>query len=245
MGTDTIKKLVRKELNPFVLNLIQKYALGGGYYWPKDSSSDGTTQDISYQGEIVARKHSSGETYCCGLTFEVYLLSYKSVCDSIHIPFKIDNLTPKDVRQMKSDWFVATGKLKGPADALVPRKLGYEIQMEDAKPGDFLQLWRDVPPPSLSGHSVVFLNWIRAKDRMTGGDNTIIGLNYWTTQTSTNGIGKRVEFFGEPSKRLGYNAGSKPVKNVYIARALTPEILEVENPQPLSTMSASDVISTT
>ena len=55
---------------------------------------------------------------------------------------------------------------------------------ESARAGDFVQLWRR----SGSGHSVVFLSWVRK-----GGK--IVGLRYWSTQPSTNGIGVSAEYF--------------------------------------------------
>ena len=50
-----------------------------------------------------------------------------------------------------------------------------------------MQLWRQ----SNSGHSVIFREWVRDTD------DTIIGISYWSTQSSTSGIGFRTEYFGE------------------------------------------------
>ena len=57
---------------------------------------------------------------------------------------------------------------------------------DEAEAGDFVQLWRH----SGSGHSCIFRAWVRDDD------DEIVGLRYWSTQSSTDGIGERVERFG-------------------------------------------------
>ena len=63
-------------------------------------------------------------------------------------------------------------------------RLGRAIACGDARRGDFAQIWRN----NGSGHSVVFLDWVRE-------DGAIVGLRYWSTQPATDGIGERVERF--------------------------------------------------
>jgi hypothetical protein len=50
-----------------------------------------------------------------------------------------------------------------------------------------VQLWRW----SGSGHSVIFVNWVRDENQQ------ITGMRYWSSQRATNGIGYRTEYFGQ------------------------------------------------
>ena len=89
------------------------------------------------------------------------------------------------------------------AYALEKLGIGKPVAIKDAKPGDFLQLWRT----NKSGHSVVFLDWITDAGRP-------IGVKYRSTQTSTNGIGDRTEYFtGIPGKK-----GSVDPKRLHFGR---------------------------
>src|SRR5690606_24179458 len=101
------------------------------------------------------------ETFCCGLTFEVFFKAWKLWADKRRQPFAIGGLDAKGLKRALSDWFCAGEVRSGPVEALVSRGLGVRIErLEDARPGDFVQLWRD----SGSGHSVVFLGWEKARD---------------------------------------------------------------------------------
>ncbi|MGZ6142071.1 MAG: hypothetical protein ACXWLM_01975, partial [Myxococcales bacterium] len=183
------------ELNPWVLKVIQQLGTGGGYAWPHaEEGTCGVTEDLMYQGTCIAKAASTRETYCCGITYEVMVKAYQLYCQEKGIPFKIGNLSVRDMLNVRSDWFIASSGLKGPVDGLVPRGLGQEItDPSQAKPGDFVQLWRGAPPSS--GHSVIFMG-------LQGGK-----LHYWSTQNSTGGRGENTESF----------------HTLYIARAFTPK----------------------
>lgn len=173
-------------MNKEILDLIATYPTDGthGYHWVE--GFDGSTEDIRYKGALIMEGEEAKRTYCCGLTFEVFL--------KVAIKAGIDLGTPKDVSKLKADWFVATGKRRGPVDALVPRGLGTIIKLEDAQPGDFMQLWR----MSGSGHSVIYL----AHDLQS--------ITYWSTQPSTNGIGRKIE--------LRIASSKNPVVELYLVR---------------------------
>jgi len=184
----------RQMLNDTVLEVMKTYPKDGthGYNWAP--GFDGVTYDLLYKGEVVAKSEAQKRTYCCGLTFEVYL----SACERWaklqgKDSYTLGNLEPWGVKKMKSDWFVATGKRGGALDALVSRGLGITVLPEEAQAGDFLQLWR----PNGSGHSVILLELTADKIR------------YWSTQPATKGIGERSE---------------KRYSELYIARAFVPTI---------------------
>jgi hypothetical protein len=197
-----------KALNSYVLEIIRAYPTDGThrYWWPKGGAYDGVTEDLVYQGEVVARGESEGRTYCCGLTFEVWLRA----CERWHEArvrkgdLRIGDLDARGLKRLRGDWYCARGGLKGPEDALVPGGFGVKVvKPEDARPGDFVQLWRK----SGSGHSVVFMGWEVERGEITG-------MRYWSTQKSTQGIGYRTERF---AGKAGLDR-----ERLHIVRALPP-----------------------
>ena len=85
--------------------------------------------------------------------------------------------------------------------------LGYKItNLEDLQPGDFIDLSRE----NNTGHTAVFQNWIRK-------DGKIIGLKYWSSQGSTNGIKYKEEYFNIKDKN-GKKYGNIIIDNFYMAR---------------------------
>lgn len=191
-------------LNHHVLEVLKDYPTDGThpYHWPKDEPFDGVTRDLRYQGELIARAEAQAvkRTYCCGLTFEVFIRACELYAKGRS--YRLDGLAVWGVKKLKADWFVATGLRGGPVDALVPKGLGMRVEtIEEAQAGDFVQLWRE----SGSGHSVIFL------ERVDG------GIRYWSTQTVTNGIGERTEYF------YGKNWVKKD--ELYIVRAFVPEVV--------------------
>lgn len=182
-------------LNQRIIDLIKTYPTDGthGYHWV--NGFDGASQDIHYDGRLIMQGNPKRETYCCGLTLEVYL--------RVAIALKIDLGSFQDVLTIKRHWFCASGKYKkvtdykGAVDALVPRGLGVLIPREQARAGDFAQFWRK----SGSGHSTILT------------DRIITNVDYWSTQPSTKGIGYRKEYFD------GVN---NPITHIYIVRAIQP-----------------------
>lgn len=175
-------------MNEKILEIIKRYPTDGthNYYWV--NNFDGSTEDVYYKGALILRGDHLKRTYCAGLTFEVFL----KAC----IELNIDLGTVENVRKMKREWFVATGKRKGPVDAIVPQ-FANSVDLKKAKPGDFCQFWRK----NGSGHSVIFLK-----------ENNGF-LKYWSTQPSTNGIGERIESLNSNSRN--------PITEIYIAQFKT------------------------
>jgi hypothetical protein len=190
------------ELNRYVVEVLQSFPTDGThrYNWKKGPAYAGVTEDLVYQGEVVARSNGQGEAYCCGLTFEVFFKAYQRWAAKRKLPFRIGSLTPAELRKLRRDWYCVKGR-QGPVDALVPRSLGRRIErLRDARPGDFVQYWRQKG----GGHSVIFIGW--EKDQ----HGRVTGLRYWSTQPATNGIGYCVARFD----------GKDPVdpEQIYLAR---------------------------
>lgn len=191
------------EFHACVLAIVKGYPTDGtnGYYWPKGSDWAGTTRDLMYEGRKVADGDPQGRCYCCGLTFEVLFRAWEKWCADHKAPFRIGDLSADDLLKFRGLWFGNDGNRKMIPHALEEFKIGHAVErLEDALPGDFVQLWRK----SGSGHSVVFLGW--TKDPA----GKISGIRYWSSQKATNGIGEREEAFGG-------EAGVDP-EQVYVAR---------------------------
>jgi hypothetical protein len=77
-------------------------------------------------------------------------------------------------------------------DALETYGVGKRITaLTDAKPGDFIQIWRH----NGSGHCAVFSGWLVEHGKITG-------VRYWCVQSTTAGIGYNTERFGRSGTAL-------------------------------------------
>jgi hypothetical protein len=147
----------------------------------------------------VATGDPRKRSYCSGLTYEVFLRAWRRIS-----PDRIRDLTADDLRELRLRW--NGDSTKSPErrrlvqHALTSMHLGQAVaKLENARPGDFVQFWRH----SNSGHSAIFVNWVYEKD-------AIAGLTYWSSQSSTKGIGYRTEWIDD-----------KGIKRdeIYLARA--------------------------
>ncbi len=178
------------ELNSYVLEVLASYPADGThrYWWPRGKDGrgwSGNTRDLRYGGKVLFRGDPQGRAYCCGLTFEVFVRAWRLWCKRTNRPWTIHGLDASGVRRLQKQWFGSSKDKTCIRTALVANGLGTRItDWKQARAGDFVQLWR----ANGSGHSVVFLDWVRKDDR-------VIGLEYWSTQKSTKGIGRRKEYF--------------------------------------------------
>lgn len=196
-GVDAAKPPATAGRGQAVLEIARSFKDGGGYVW---ESGSGAPRAIEHDGEIILKAQERG-TYCSGFTFSVAmqaaaergLLKGKSV---------------DDVRRFQKEWYGATedeeARAKQCALAVERLGVGREVkQLKDARPGDFVQIWRT----NKSGHSVVLIDWVREGGR-------IVGIKYRSSQKSTDGIGDRVEYFADAPGRNGKVDRSR----VYVAR---------------------------
>ena len=145
-----------------------------------------------------------------GITFETFFKAMQARNQAIGLDKNSFNgMSFSQLQDFMLLWYTASGPkpVSNPAVAIVKYGLGQQItNWEMAKPGDFIDFSRT----SGSGHSVIFLNWIRK-------DGEIIGLRYWSSQGSTNGIGYKEEYFSIPDAK-GVPYGSIMTKRFYIGR---------------------------
>lgn len=176
----------------------------GKYQW---GGTSGMPIDIYLKGDQpIFVKSPDGTTYCTGYTFSV---AYVCLMNR----GMLDNWSNDDVKKLQAVWNQGDAKSKPKlcVDALTKpinnqKTLGKEVTLEDAKPGDFCQIWRS----GGSGHSVIFL------DRVKQGDK-VIGIKYYSSNGSVNkktgksGPGEAVEKFTDAG-------GSVLKNNLYFAR---------------------------
>lgn len=191
------------EFNRIVLDLIAKYPTDGthDYWWPRagESSYDGVSRDVMLAGEKVMSGEPEQRTFCCGLTLEVFVDAYEQYIAK-HGVRADAALKPADFPEFQRLWFVEKVNGPGPSAALEKFHLGRTITKDEVLPGDFVQIWRRWDPEKAkngSGHSVVFLNWV--KDDA----GKVTGIRYFSTQPNTKGINVNVEYIGEPTATKG------------------------------------------
>ncbi|MDP4087883.1 MAG: hypothetical protein Q8930_01280 [Bacillota bacterium] len=205
----------KSDLNDYVLKVIHSYDGDKFPYLLNDDYQhyNGVTQNIVYKGSIIAKANPNGSrsSHCVGLTYEVFFKAI--VARNIEAglsPDNINNMTIDNMRDFMLIWYNALGTPKSEGDqlagAIVKYGLGTRIaRFEDAKAGDFIDFSR-----SQSGHTVVFINWLRDKP------GNIVGFKYWSTQESTGGISYKNEYFSDNPQ--GAYKGAVNRQQMYIGR---------------------------
>lgn len=197
-------------MNKYVMRVVKSFPTDGTckYWWPKNGGYDGATRDVYFMGKKVMRgdPEKKNRCYCCGLTLQVFYETLNEyVRDGHTLPSSFP--LPEKAKDFQHLWFCPELKSPGPVLALEKYGLGHRVtNLNDAQPGDFVQFWRN----NGSGHSVIFISW----DSNTSG--TITGLNYWSTQKATNGIGYRTEKIGTGSRDINKDL-------IFIGRLDPPE----------------------
>lgn len=181
-------------MNTAIVEQLESYPTDGTY-WYQWAGGYGVTQDIYYLGSLIASAPGDNSTYCSGVAFETFVIGYQNY-NSTYGHANIGGMSVANMQQFRRDWY---GVSAGVGDALaayaIPRfNLGERIDnWEEAQKGDAMQLWRT----SGSGHNPVFIRWERDSQ------DKIIGVYYWGSQGSTDGIGYRNEFFSPDGDQYG------------------------------------------
>ncbi len=199
----------KSSFNELVVEILETYPRDGShdYYWPSGGDWYGTTRDVYYQDELVAEGDPYGRCYCVGLTWEVFMRAFEEADAMTGGDGSLNGMEVDDIDDFRVDWFVRDLWGDGVGIALDNYGLGDAVtDPADLEPGDLIQFWRY----SGSGHSVIFIDW------ELDSDGDIIGIQYWSTQSSTDGIDYNAEYFGT-------GGSSIDPSYFYAARARMPE----------------------
>ncbi len=185
-------------LNPYVLRIIEAYPKDGSYPYrcikaPEYDLYLGVTQDLWYKGRIVAKAHPNGTrcSYCCGLTFEVFVraMQLRNMQKGLD-PDDFNGMTFFDLFNLLQFWFIE-GKGDSPQMGIETYGLGPKItNWEEARAGDFMDLSRN----NGTGHSVIFIEWKRDEE------GRITGLKYFSS--NSGGVGYLTEYFSDSGGKV-------------------------------------------
>ncbi len=202
------------ELNQYVLNIIKTYTIGKYPYLLNNDymNYNGVTMNLYYQNKLLLKAHPSGSkaSHCVGLTFEVMLRAMQERNKALGISADdINGMSYKDMYNMALIWFVSSGNKKTNNIQIAVEKYGIGsavTNLNNAKAGDFIDISRE----NNTGHTGVFISWVKEGSQ-------IIGVKYWSTQQSSNGIDYRTEYFNVKDSK-GKKYGIVMFDMVYVAR---------------------------
>ncbi|MEN1681762.1 MAG: hypothetical protein AAGJ46_19445 [Planctomycetota bacterium] len=181
-----------------VIAVARGFPDGGTYN--KAWRGTGTPEEVAFRGQRILSKGDG--TYCCGFTFAVAM----RVAEARGL---LGDATVGQVRSFQKAWYGATRENaeRQCADAVQMLGIGEAIPLSRAKPGDFVQFWRQK-----SGHSVVLLELIEE-----GG--AVVGFRYRSSQGRTDGVGDHTEYFSDAPQ----HGGSVNRARFYAARLHPPK----------------------
>ncbi len=184
------------DLNPYVLKVIDAYPVHGSYPYycaPCYDIYNGVTENLWYKGRVVAKAFPDGShcSYCCGLTFEIFVRAMKLRNKAKGLPDDdFNGMTFDDLFNLLQIWYIE-GAGDSPAKGIEYYGLGHWIyDWEEVKPGDFCDLSRN----NKTGHSVIFISWIRDER------GRITGLKYFSSNSS--GVGFRTEYLSDSGGKV-------------------------------------------
>jgi len=163
-----------------IISVANKFS-GGGYQW---GGVSGVCIPLYHNGKLIRSYDEGGPSHCCGYTLSIAFIAATN-------RGLFDNKSQNEVSKFSSDWYSAggaNGKLC--VQALENIGIGSEVILEESIEGDFCQIWRT----NGSGHSVILISHIY------GDNNEIIGINYRSSQKSTDGIGNTKEYFSDSGR---------------------------------------------
>jgi len=184
-------------LNPYVLKVIAAYPTKGYPYRcirkPEYDLYNGVTQDLYYRGRMVAKAHPNNSrcSYCCGLTFEIFVRAMKerNIQKGID-PDDFNGMSFFDLFNLLQFWYIE-GKGDSPQKGIEYYGLGKRIDdWEEARAGDFLDYSRN----NKTGHSVIFIEWVRDPE------GKITGFKYFSS--NSRGVGYGTEYFADSGGKV-------------------------------------------
>ena len=204
--SEPVNKQIKTDFNAYVLDIIKTYDIKNisyPYLLNNDYANyNGVTTNLVFQGQTLAKAHPSGNraSHCVGITFEVFFKAMQARNKALGKSVEdFNGLNFNQLQDLMLTWYVANGSksISNVTVALERYGLGKRIyNWESVRAGDFIDFNRS----NGTGHTAVFLEWIRDNN------NSIIGIKYWSSQESTNGINYKDEYFGSVLKDPFYIA---------------------------------------
>ncbi len=204
--SEPVNKQIKTDFNAYVLDIIKTYDIKNisyPYLLNNDYSNyNGVTTNLVFQGQTLAKAHPSGNraSHCVGITFEVFFKAMQARNKALGKSVEdFNGLNFNQLQDLMLTWYVANGSksISNVTVALERYGLGKRIyNWESVRAGDFIDFNRS----NGTGHTAVFLEWIRDNN------NSIIGIKYWSSQETTNGINYKDEYFGSVLKDPFYIA---------------------------------------
>ncbi len=201
------------------VDAVQSHSLDGGGYFigvKADPPESPICYDIALGGKSLidaprSTSFCSGASYAAFIEATNYYLKANSRQKVTDVQIEALRMQEPDGKRREDGvkawgWWNADGF--GCHFSLVQlMKAGERISPKDAKPGDFMNIsWK-----SGLGHSVVFLGW----EANSEGKN---GVRFWSSQTSTNGLGDLWSPFEKISEVCIVRC-TKP-KNIFVFEAI-------------------------
>ncbi len=197
-------------MNKWIVDRYESYPTNGTYTYSWVSNSYGVMNDVYYQGSLIAPKPGNNTTYCSGAAFEVGVFGYQDY-NNLYGNTIIGTMTASQMHSFRRVWYGTLSDdpdphLKLAALAIPKFGIGREItDWNEVQQGDFLQFWRT----GGSGHNPIFVSWVQSSS------GTKIGIRYWGSQGSSNGLGYRTEYFS------GWGGSIDPART-YFGRIARP-----------------------
>ena len=160
-----------------VLNLANRGPKGGKYELSK-RAGDGVPFELVNEGSVISKP--TPFIYCSGYTFAIAFRAAQELG-------LLEGVSRAKIKSFQGRWYGSKGdwiRQQGPAMEYLG--IGGPIPMEQAKPGDFCQLWRNLK--TKNGHSVIFKDWVKDKNGQK------IGIKYISAQEG-GGISDNIEKF--------------------------------------------------
>ena len=221
-------------------NAIRERTKGDTFYAGEYRYYDGSTGvpiDIYFEGQTpVLSKPADGTTHCAGFTFSVcYITALNRGL--------LNNFTEEDIKKMWGIWTETDGSkypkmcVKAISEPMREglKKLGREVSLENAKPNDFCQIWRN----SGTAHECIVVEKIME-------NNQIVGIKYLSSNPIVNPDTNKTGI-GLVSERFSDTGGTMLRANTYFARvddeeskleAKPIDLIQITSPSTLASLDS-------
>jgi hypothetical protein len=207
--------------------------LPGEYRWYPGST--GLPIDIYFESDSpLIKAPEDKSTHCSGFTFSVFFVTALN-------RGLLNNFTDNDIKTLFQVWNESDGtkypKLCVKAISQPIRAglnpLGKEVSLEQARPGDFCQIWRTTG----TAHNALIVEVLRD-------GNNIIGLKYYSSnpianpETNKTGIGLAIEKFSDVGGTMlrPYTYFARLTEEVVTLSPLTVSSITQQNPEQLTSL---------